>query len=152
MKNLNSLMVFFLVAVMALASSVSATPASGCVDADFGPSVGPNIWVGSYAQDSKDKLVDDCDGSSTNLKEAVCQDDKTHPENIKCDDYGAVCVTVGDKTVGDYCGCPEGSVFDDEEEFCVPKEIPSTPEFGVIAAGLALAGAGGYISYKRRKK
>ena len=161
MKRINQILIFMIVSLMSLTVSVSATQEEDfCTDYDYdGVSVGPNIWTPSYAQDNSNNnnvLVDDCDGSSENLKEATCKEDKVFHDNIQCIDYGAVCVTVGDKSVPDYCGCPQGTHLDEEQQECVedeeqPPAERSVPEFGVVAAGLALAGAGVYIARKRRK-
>ena len=142
-----TIFVLALVALSIFAFSVSATPSVDyCIDYDGGV----DIWTGAYANSNKGVLVDDCDGQSDNLKEATCVNDKTHPENVKCTDFGAVCVSVGDESEPDYCGCPEGTSFSEEFDMCISDNADSVPEFGTIGAGLVLAGAGAYFSRKRK--
>ena len=49
--------------------------------------------------------------------------------------------------------CDDGNDVDDDacSNLCEPNQGNNVPEFGVVAAGLALAGAGAYIAKKRKK-
>src|SRR3989344_4426198 len=97
-----------IIAIMIIlaAYTVSAVPAEPfCTDSDGGA----DIWTPGSATSDQGTLEDDCDGASENLKEATCNDQlNTHPDNIKCSDYGAICITADGP---DYCSCPQGTTF-----------------------------------------
>lgn len=132
-----------------------------CKDTDDGK----DIWTpgvvstGSVQADSlrfrfhNDDLVkthaDDCDGRSENLKEYYCQDNKEKVKNIKCSDYGAVCVSAGGKSVPDYCECPKGTEFNEQEGQCMKEDV-SVPEFGVTGAILATSLAGLFVFMRKK--
>lgn len=131
--------VFFIFIVNVMAVPIEKS----CTDSDNGS----NIWTAGIATDAKGANADDCDGASENLKEFSCDGNKVKVENIKCSDYNAVCVTVGDKTVADHCGCDTGYAFSDSLQKCVyigihdggstggPKGVP---EFSLLTAGMAV--------------
>jgi hypothetical protein len=145
MKRFISILGILLV-LMTLVVSVKAVPAEKyCLDSDNGK----DIWTAGYATTEKGMDVDDCDGASENLKEFWCDGDKSMPDNIKCSDFNAVCVTVGDKTVPDYCACEKGYVFDDQKSTCVADN--EVPEFGVLAGTLAVIGALGVFVISRKQ-
>ena len=118
MKKFSMLLVLMLISSVFIVSVSAVKEDPFCTDFDGGA----DPWTASYATSDKGTLVDDCDGSSTNLKEATCKGSDTHPDNIKCTDFGAVCITVGVKNDDqpDYCGCPEGSTFNGIG--CVPLQ------------------------------
>ena len=148
---MKKLLPVFVVAVLALMLSVSGVVAGGegFCNNDFDDGI--DVWNGGYTENEDNTKADDCDGESDNLKEYYCDGDRRRHENVNCGDFGAVCVSVGDRHDADYCACPEGNHFDEKEEQCVPDEVV-IPEFSGIAGGIALAGAGaGYILLRRRK-
>ncbi len=93
-------------------------PVDFCSDSDSGS----NIWIGGTVTTNNGPntiyKVDDCDGASENLMEFYCDGNQWKLDNIKCSDFGAICITVGDKTVADYCAmptCGDGVKSGDEE-------------------------------------
>ncbi|NTV23678.1 MAG: hypothetical protein HGA85_04860, partial [Nanoarchaeota archaeon] len=94
--------------------------AASCVDSDSGT----DIWSAGIATDDKGPNADDCDGASENLKEYYCDGDKAKHDNIRCSDYGAVCVSAGDNAVPDYCACPSGYVYSSQDGLCIQEEEP----------------------------
>jgi len=141
---------------LAMLTSVLATPAEKfCTDTD-----GIDVWTPGYVENEKGSDMDDCDGASENLKEKYCDDDKIKVKNIKCTDFGAVCISAQG---ADYCACPEGTVKyegyclsiaddddDDDDDDDEDPQDPSVPEFTFIGGALA-AGAVGAYALKRRK-
>ena len=90
-----------------------------CTDSDGGI----DIWTPGIVNTNIHGFeADDCDGASENLKEFYCEDDKRKLDNIKCSDYGATCITVGNKSVADYCACPDGQSFNGT--MCVEQTFP----------------------------
>jgi len=158
-----------MVAVLALFAA--AVPL--CSDSDGGK----DVWTAGTTTDfngpNEVTNADDCDGASENLKEFYCDGDIGKLDNIKCTDFNAVCITVGDKTVGDYCACPEGYDFVVDKcvaqcvgcectnscgDFCTlhptdPKcnSNPGVPEYPVFTMGLAVIGAGLGLAFLRKK-
>ncbi|MEK6968335.1 MAG: hypothetical protein AABX51_06925, partial [Nanoarchaeota archaeon] len=127
--------IFSIVALLVLLVSmitVIAVPAeSFCSDTDGSA----DIWTPGTVTTEKGDEVDDCDGASDNLKEGYCDANNGKFDNIKCSDFGAVCISADGP---DYCACSEGTHFDVDQ--CVPNN--DIPEFSAIAGGIALAGAG----------
>jgi hypothetical protein len=122
---------------------------------------GATIWTGGLTTDEKGVNAFDCDGASENLKVFTCDGDKVKVDNVKCSDYDAVCVIVGDKTVSDYCGCDTGSgyVFSESQQKCVyvgtndggddggPNGVP---EFSPLTLGIAtIVGAIGLLFLRK---
>ena len=106
--------------VLMLISSVFAVSVSAvdfCIDSD-----GDDPFVGGFTTTEQGINYDDCDGVSDNHKEFVCDgdEDKFIAPQYNCfDDFGADCVEAEG---GDYCDCPQGTEFDEEEGGCVPVE------------------------------
>ena len=113
-----------------------------CTDTDEGA----DIWTPGHAYDLIKMGVDDCDDSD-NLKEYYCDGDNAVFDTVQCSDYNAICISAGDESEPDYCGCAQGLVL--VNEMCIPEN--EVPEFGVVAAGLALIGALGIFAFSRRK-
>jgi hypothetical protein len=120
---------------LAVASAVHAIPAALCSD----PDNGKDIWTASITIDNKGANPDDCDGQSQNLKEFYCEGDTIRLDNIKCSDFKAICISAGDESVPDYCGCEKGYIFDTQSNTCIV--LNDVPEFGPLAAAIALIGA-----------
>ncbi|MEM4397969.1 MAG: hypothetical protein QW757_05095 [Candidatus Woesearchaeota archaeon] len=135
------LLIFFLVVAL---TSVYSDKDKFCNDPD-----GLNIWQPNTVVTEKGNYADDCDGASENLKEYTCKDDQEHPVNVKCSDYNAVCVSVGDKTEPDYCACQKGYVFSETENKCVVEN--QIPEFSTIGSMIALLSVAGLFVFLRRR-
>lgn len=136
---MNKLFGLFLVLILA-ASSVVAGAEKFCNDSDGAI----DVWTAGFTTTEKGINFDDCDGASENLKEFYCDDDKDKLDNIKCTDFNALCV---EDEGGDYCGCADGYYFDNKAGMCVEEVVP---EFGVVAAGVALIGGLAIFIIRRR--
>ena len=154
--------------VMVAMLAVFAAAQVPCTDSDSGK----DIWTAGITTDEKGPNADDCDGASHNLMEFFCDGDTAKHDNIKCDEQNAVCVTVGDKSVGDYCEeCPAGYEVVNNEcvepcvgcectnscpDFCElnptdPSCTGGVPEFSTMALGAAIVGVGLGLALLRKK-
>ena len=126
-----------------MSMTAMAVQTETCTDSDGGI----EIYTPGFVVTNKDFLMDDCDGNSGNLKEYYCDGTKKAHDNVKCSDYGAVCVS---QSGPDMCACPAGSSFNSQSQMCV-DETEEIPEFSTIAAGIAVAGSvAGYLMLRRK--
>jgi len=139
-----------LIAVLAM-FTLAIAPVDFCSDSDGGV----DVWTAGITTSNNGPNTvynaDDCDGASENLKEFYCDGDIGKLDNIKCTDFNAVCVSDGDKDVGDYCACPEGYTYSDAENTCVGNgggsnggddDNNNVPVFPGATLVLAVVGAG----------
>jgi hypothetical protein len=127
-----------LLSVLAVSVGAVQIPKT-CSDSDSGHGV-EQYFTGAYVDstppvDNRD--YDNCFGKNEStenhekLREYYCSDPETNTkEDIDCLDYNAVCV---ESQNGDYCGCPKGTEFDEQEGKCVRQEV-DVPEFGAVGA------------------
>lgn len=153
MKKIILSLILILVVVSIALPALASPPVSFCTDSDGGE----DIWIPGSAEDDKGVLYDNCDGASENLKEATCKGVNTHPVNIKCSDFGAICVSDGNTETPDYCECPDGYALSGEncvEAYVPPNNPPpppsGVPEFGTF--GLIIAVLGGILGLNFLRK
>lgn len=157
--------------VAVFAVFAAAVPSIGCSETDSGDDIWNAGITSDYNGPNPVDNADDCDGASENLMEFYCDGDIGKLENTKCTDFNAVCISDGDKNVGDYCACPDGYEF--VNDFCVapcvgcqcdnscptfcelhpsaPQCGSDVPEFSTVTLGLAIAGAGLGVVFLRRQ-
>jgi len=164
MKRINQILIFMIVSLMALAVSVNAHQRS-CINEGYDAEK-PDGGVGDPDQECQ------AHGFDFGIAKFECGNE-TASEGINvdwtnCDLAAWTANPAVDGVLSKegncyqyFSGGAQGVVDDLTHDIshitlCGNEELPppaerSVPEFGVVAAGLALAGAGVYIARKRRK-